>query len=174
MMLVSSLSREFRRMAAVDGEVLLSLDRVSVCFSCSKACVWHMCGIRAASATWSRAAALSFSRSRSPVRSRKEGIMTTTGQAVPINLSGRTPPEPFRWCPFLGARHAIPRRHVPPGGRIDSLCDEALIVPHVAPPKYPDWLWPECPECDRKWRQAMGRPQRQQSPVPTGTSGVRP
>lgn len=103
--------------------------------------------------------------------------MTVTAQAalgVPMNLSGLTPPEPFRWFPYLGARHAVPRRPVRPGTRIESLCVDGLVVPDVEPPKYPDWLWPECAECDSKWREKTGRPQRPQLPALSRAFGARP
>lgn len=102
--------------------------------------------------------------------------MTVTAQAVfnaPMNLSGLTPPEPFRWFPYLGARHAIPRRPMLQGCQIETLCGDGLVVPDVEPPKYPDWLWPECAKCDSEWRQKTGRPQRPQLPAPSGTSGTR-
>ncbi|MEU7478326.1 zinc finger protein [Lentzea sp. NPDC042327] len=77
-----------------------------------------------------------------------------------MTLSSCTPPEPFRWFPYRGARHAVPRCFVLPGSRIESPCGEQLVVPEVEPPKYPDWLWPECPKCDSEWRKTTGRPQR--------------
>ncbi|WP_371927714.1 zinc finger protein [Lentzea sp. HUAS12] len=102
--------------------------------------------------------------------------MTVTTQSVvdaPMNLSGLTPPEPFRWFPCLGARHAVPRGSALPGDRIESLCGESLTVPDVEPPKYPDWLWPECVECDSEWRERTGRPQRPRLPAPARASGAR-
>ncbi|SER77693.1 zinc-finger [Lentzea xinjiangensis] len=103
--------------------------------------------------------------------------MTVTAHVaagVPMNLSGLTPPEPFRWFPYLGARHAVPRRPVLPGAQIESLCGDELIVPNVEPPKYPDWLWPECAACDSRWREKTGRSKRPQLPAPGGARGARP
>lgn len=102
--------------------------------------------------------------------------MTVTTQSVMDmlrSLSGLTPPEPFRWFPCLGARHAVPRRPVPPGSQIESLCGEGLIVPDAEPPKYPDWLWPECVKCDSEWRERTGRRQRPALPAPGEASGAR-
>ena len=34
---------------------------------------------------------------------------TTPPEHKVVAVSGLTPPRPFRWLPYLGARHAIPR-----------------------------------------------------------------
>jgi zinc-finger len=61
----------------------------------------------------------------------------------------------FRWFPYEGHRHAIPVQ-VAPGEQSETLCGIKVTRPHQPPPKYPDRLWPECPACDRHWRQAEG------------------
>lgn len=68
-------------------------------------------------------------------------------------LTGLTPPEPFRWFPADGARHAVLRGLVEPGATGDTLCGAEVAVPMAPPPKYPDGLWPTCPRCDQAWRE---------------------
>lgn len=77
-----------------------------------------------------------------------------------VAVKGLTPPRPFRWLPYLGARHAIPRALAAPGARGEALCGAEVVVPEKTPPKYPDGLWSECPQCDRQWRQRIGLRQR--------------
>src|SRR5215470_1334752 len=55
--------------------------------------------------------------------------------------------------PYEGHRHAI-SADVAPGKQGETLCGIEVTRPHQPPPKYPDWLWPECPACDSHWRQA--------------------
>lgn len=77
-----------------------------------------------------------------------------------VRLTGLTLPEPFRWFPYLGARHAVPQVLASPGVEGATLCDVEVVVPECEPPKFPDGIWPECQECDREWRRRTGRPQR--------------
>lgn len=78
----------------------------------------------------------------------------------PVAVSGFTPPRPFRWLAYLGARHAIPRALTTPGARGEALCGAEVVVPEKPPLKYPDGLWSECPHCDRQWRRKTGLTQR--------------
>ncbi|WP_434446667.1 zinc finger protein [Lentzea sp. E54] len=70
-----------------------------------------------------------------------------------MTLTGLTTPEPFRWFPAGGARHAVPRGLVEPGVTGGTLCGAEIVVPKDPPPKYPDGLWPTCPSCDEAWRE---------------------
>ena len=68
-------------------------------------------------------------------------------------------PSPFRWMPHDGKRHAISTEALP-GAETETLCGVELVRPMASPPKYPDWLWPECQLCNDRWRQAEGIPLR--------------
>ncbi|WP_143027955.1 zinc finger protein [Lentzea albidocapillata] len=83
-------------------------------------------------------------------------------------VTGLTPPEPFRWFPADGARHAVLRGLVEPGATGDTLCGAEVVVPKIPPPKYPDGLWPTCPKCDEAWRedQALRAEVPAQGPLP--------
>jgi hypothetical protein len=72
-------------------------------------------------------------------------------------LTGLTPPEPFRWFPADGARHAVLRGLVEPGATGDTLCGAEVVVPKIPPPKYPDGLWPTCQSCDQAWRDDQAK-----------------
>src|SRR5689334_9382261 len=89
---------------------------------------------------------------------------TTPPERKVVAVSGLTPPRPFRWLPYLGARHAIPRALAAPGACGKALCGAEVVVPYKTPPKYPEGLWNECPHCDRQWRRQTGLAQR---PLPT-------
>ncbi|MDX8036914.1 zinc finger protein [Lentzea sp. BCCO 10_0856] len=81
-------------------------------------------------------------------------------------ISGLTPPERFRWLPYDGARHAVPRELTMPGLSGTTLCGEPVVIPDAAPPKYPDGMWPECVACDREWRTRTGQQPRPVLPPP--------
>ena len=72
-------------------------------------------------------------------------------------LTGLTPPEPFRWFPANGARHAVLRSLVEPGDSGETLCGDEVVVPDSPPPKFPDGLWPTCDLCDEAWHEDQAR-----------------
>lgn len=72
-------------------------------------------------------------------------------------LTGMTAPEPFRWFPANGGRHAVPQNLVEPGDSGETLCGYEVVVPDSPPPKFPDGLWPTCEDCDEAWHEDQAR-----------------
>ncbi|MEO6085056.1 MAG: zinc finger protein [Umezawaea sp.] len=71
----------------------------------------------------------------------------------------------FRWFPHDGRRHAVPNTLQPLHEGV-TLCGEDVTAPATAPPKCPDWCWPECATCDASWRTAEGLKPRPELPAP--------
>lgn len=80
-----------------------------------------------------------------------------TADVIVVSEQFKTPKRYRQWIECADARHATDGPRVWPGDEVVTLCGKTVIVIDRVPGKPA----PECPACDRRWREIEGIEQRE-------------